>query len=222
MAKKNQTQQSPELSQRVATYSALASAAMLASPAASAALTIWDVNKTLGATAFFEAASFNSAFSIGFASHGYSEGRGARYFWGSNGNLSFINSNSSTFCNNPARLGNGIAVGSAIPSSQSGAWAHAHSGQGAGHDIQFDWAPGDQGFMGIRFDNGNGFNYGWVDITMNADESVTVNRWALEDQPDTPAITGGGAVPEPGTGALLALLAMGATGLRRRRQSAAV
>jgi hypothetical protein len=217
MEKTKKTQPSPELSRRVATYSALASAAMLASPAADAALQIWPVNQTLSPAAFFESASFNGAFSIGFASSGSNESRGDRYFWGPNNNLSFISS--STL--DGARLSSGVAVSASVPASQSG-WQHAESTQNTNNDLHYDWHPGDQGYLGIRFNNGAGdYNYGWVDVTMNADESVTINRWALDDVAGTPAITPG-AVPEPGTGALLALLAMGATGLRRRRQSAAV
>ncbi len=217
MAKTEKTQQGPELSRRVATYSALASAAMLASPAADAAVQIWNVNQTLGPAAFTEAASFNGAFSIGFASSGTNLSVSDRYFWGPNNNLSFIDDGG----NNPTRLGGGIVVGSAIPGSQTGAWSHATSSQTSSHDIQGAWQPDDQGFMGIRFDDNGNYHYGWVDMTMNPDGTVTVNRWALDDVAGTP-VTTPGAVPEPGSGAMLALLALGAAGLRRRRQSAAV
>ncbi len=214
----SKTEQRPELGRRVATYSALASAAILASPAADAAVHIWDVNQTISPAAFFEAASFNGAFSIGFASSAGSEGPLDRYFWGPSNNLSFINS--SYFANDPARLGAGIVVGSAIPGSQTGHWYRASSAQVASHDIQYQWAPGDQGFAGIRFGYGSAYYYGWVDMTMNPDETVTVNRWALDDVADAPVTTGASPVPEPGSGAMLALLALGAAGLRRRRQSA--
>lgn len=217
MAKKNPTQQSPELGRRLATYSALASAAMLASPAADAAVQIWNVNQTLGPAAFFESASFNALFSIGFASSGTNLSVSDRYFWGPNNNLSFIDDGG----NNPTRLGGGIVVSSVVPGSQTGAWSHARSSQTSSHDIQGAWTPGDQGFAGIRFDDNGNYHYGWVDITMNPDETVTVNRWALDDAAGAP-VTTPGAVPEPGTGAMLALLALGAAGLRRRRQSAAV
>jgi hypothetical protein len=223
MAKTKKTQQSPELTRRVATYSALASAAILAGPAADAALHVWDVNQTLGPAAFFESASFSGAFSIGFASSGTNGSPSDRYFWGPNNNLSFINSSSpaTATCNEPARLGNGIVVGSAVPGSQSGNWRRAVSSQTSSNDIQASWSPGDQGYMGIRFVNGLDHNYGWVDMTMNPDGTVTVNRWALEDTVGA-SVTTPGAVPEPGSGAMLALLAMGAVGLRRRRQTAAV
>jgi hypothetical protein len=231
MAKKK-TQAGLELTRRVATYSALASAAMLASPAADAALQIWNVNQTISPASFGEQASFNAAFQIFFASSGGGPSNlRDRYFWGPGNNLSFVNNGTSTFTsggityssvgNDPARLPSGVVVGPVIPGSQTGTWLRATSTNNTDNDIQGEWSPGDHGYMGIRFDDNGNYNYGWVDMTMNPDGTVTVNRWALEDTVGA-SVTTPGAVPEPGTGALLALLAMGATGLRRRRQSAAV
>lgn len=66
-------------------------------------------------------------------------------------------------------------------------------------------------------------NYGWLDITLGVDESgnlaLTINRWAYESDPGTAAQIPGGN-PVPGVGGLLGL-AMGAAGVRRRRERVA-
>lgn len=81
-----------------------------------------------------------------------------------------------------------------------------------------NWNPAPQsGFIGFRFQNeanGNQIHYGWAQIVTTSTTSRTLVAYAYED------VAGGtitvGAVPTPGS---LALLAVGAAGLvgRRRR-----
>lgn len=65
--------------------------------------------------------------------------------------------------------------------------------------------------------------YGWVDLTLGQDEAgkltLTINRWAYESDAGTAAQVPGGN-PVPGVGGLLAL-AMGAAGIRGRRERVA-
>jgi len=66
-------------------------------------------------------------------------------------------------------------------------------------------------------------NYGWFDLTLGEDESgnlsLTINRWAYESDPGIAAQIPG-ENPVPGVGGLLGL-AMGAAGVRRRRERVA-
>ncbi|MCP4836331.1 MAG: hypothetical protein GY895_16370 [Phycisphaera sp.] len=66
-------------------------------------------------------------------------------------------------------------------------------------------------------------NYGWFDLTIGKDESgnllLTINRWAYESDPGIAAQIPGDN-PVPGVGGLLGL-AMGAAGVRRRRERVA-
>ena len=65
--------------------------------------------------------------------------------------------------------------------------------------------------------------FGWVDLTIGEDENgkltLTINRWAYESDPMASAQIPGGN-PVPGVGGLLGL-AMGAAGVRRRRERVA-
>ena len=70
-----------------------------------------------------------------------------------------------------------------------------------------------RGFIGIRFAAAGNTHYGWVDLTVGEAEGIIFHGAAFEDTPDT-AIEAG-AIPEPGS---LALLAVGAAGLMGRRR----
>ena len=66
-------------------------------------------------------------------------------------------------------------------------------------------------------------NYGWFDLTLGEDESgnlsLTINRWAYQSDPGIAAQIPA-ENPVPGVGGLLGL-AMGAAGVRRRRERVA-
>ncbi len=78
-----------------------------------------------------------------------------------------------------------------------------------------------EGFLAVRWDDGNGLSYGWIRVDMNGapENSFTVVDYAFAD-PGESLMVGEGVIPEPGS---LAGLALGATGLAawRRRRAAA-
>jgi len=82
-------------------------------------------------------------------------------------------------------------------------------------------APGTFAFVGFRFNAADGTHFGYLRLAVNAGiidfDNVGAMRAAYESTPNTAIMTG--AVPEPGTMALLALGAAGVLGavVKRRR-----
>lgn len=79
-----------------------------------------------------------------------------------------------------------------------------------------------EGYIGIEFDNGGNTHYGWVAVNLtspsaeNLQLDITAYAWENVAGQGISA----GAVPEPSTYALgLGLLALGAAGIRARRQA---
>ncbi len=138
------------------------------------------------------------------------------------------------FASDPARLATGSPIGAGA------SWYPMTSGLGWAHDVAAsrftsffaarnaytytrfgDWEPDLRGFMGFRFtrDGGANYHYGWLDVEADLfGLTLTVHGWGFEAEPNRPI--GAGDVPAPGVGGL-ALLAMGAAGIRRHRREAA-
>jgi hypothetical protein len=84
-----------------------------------------------------------------------------------------------------------------------------------------EFAPGDTGYLGLRFTIGTETHYGWANISLNTDYTVELNTLGYESDADTAARISA-AVPDQGSS--LALLAIGAAGiaaLRSRQRKAA-
>jgi hypothetical protein len=85
------------------------------------------------------------------------------------------------------------------------------------------WLAAGTGYVGFRFNDGGGFQYGWARIKMDSGaplNNFTLVSYAYGDL-GTPVVAGQTAVPEPGS---LGLLAIGAAGVllwRRQRAKAA-
>jgi hypothetical protein len=121
-------------------------------------------------------------------------------------------------------LSSGISVtaGMAFPSSEIEVMDIIGNGSG-----NFS-PPPVSGYLALRFGAGPAYNYGWMDITLDAynsgGDTIVINGIAVESTPNTAIVTGdtgaggGGssAVPEPGTLGLLVLGATGLAALRRR------
>ena len=72
---------------------------------------------------------------------------------------------------------------------------------------------GTRGYVGLRYGSGTDWNYGWADISYNADQSLTLHRFANE----TTLNLGIQPVPESGAGVAGALVA-GALGAWKARE----
>jgi len=84
------------------------------------------------------------------------------------------------------------------------------------------WDNGLTAFAGFRFSNASGVHYGWVRALVEENSNdITVFDYAYDDTPDTAIAAGAGAVPEPGTMALLLVGACGFVARRRRAVSGA-
>ena len=72
--------------------------------------------------------------------------------------------------------------------------------------------PGEQTYLGARFDLGGGWQYAWIGVYVGADYVLDAFAWGYETEPGVPIAAG---APEPGS---LALLAFGAVGVVARRR----
>jgi len=94
--------------------------------------------------------------------------------------------------------------------SISGEWSFSSGGE-------FN---GTTGYMGFAFDAGEGLRYGWMSLTginNNGYLRLTVNEWAYDTEGN--GLAAGSLTPLPAPGGL-AVLALGAVGLRQRRRRA--
>lgn len=76
--------------------------------------------------------------------------------------------------------------------------------------IGSNMAEGVENYLGIRFDLGFGWQYGWIGV-VRTQHLVDTFAWGYETEPGVPIAAG---APEPGS---LALLAFGAVGVTARR-----
>ena len=86
------------------------------------------------------------------------------------------------------------------------------------------WGPATTGFLGLEFMIGTDLHFGWANITVNPDASVTLNALGHESVPNAAAHAELPARGVPDQGSSLALLATGAAGLlafRRYQRKAA-
>ena len=201
---------------------------------ATADLMIWNVGQALpqissGASTSQDlvlTATFNTAFQINFFGTSTSSNSSSadQVFWSPNNNLSLINFYTSGL-NDPAIWTGTVNIGANAlngVASNNGYtehfWYGATNSHTTSNDIQNNIFSGETGAFAIRFNDGGDYHYGWVEVSMDTAGIITVDRWALESTANTSAeYSPAGSTPVPGIGGLAAL-AMGAAGVRSRRQ----
>jgi hypothetical protein len=149
----------------------------------------------------------------GFSIHGPVSGM----FAGSKAVMAHTSMGAAVTYKYPFKLGAGANI-AAQPflANNPGSFATLAFGPAAGNSL---WGSPGTGFIGFKFNNGSGVEYGWVRLTMNGTtgNSFTLVDYAWGDH-GTPIVTG--QIPEAGSLGLLALGAAGLLAWRRQRAKA--
>ncbi len=113
---------------------------------------------------------------------------------------------------NPAYFGDGATIGSASGYQSPGA-GYTDLGPTFGN-----WTAGEHGYLGLTIGGtGGAADYGYAEITLNDDYSITLVSMAYNDVPGS-SITTVASAPEPSTLALVGLAAVGGFIVRWRRR----
>lgn len=126
-----------------------------------------------------------------------------------------------------AALGAGFVIGNSTSNDSSTSWFGSDDG-GTLIQILYPSIAGEfyqsRAFIGIEFEMSDGVHYGWLEIEgatpsmenhLLGDNSLIIHGWAYESNPGVGIVAG--AIPEPSSGILLILGAIGVWTIRKRK-----
>ncbi|MEZ7968467.1 MAG: PEP-CTERM sorting domain-containing protein [Rubritalea sp.] len=223
-------QKKTSIAKRMSAYSTIAAATAVAGGTANAAEIIWDVTDITSGS-FAEGTSVmalhmtdGSAFNGLGPANPASEGDFALFSGDFRGfptaglhaqDTLYVYSASSAY---NVRSGVPLTLGASV---SAGLGFDSFATATATIDFGLNLSVGETAFFGLTFDLGGNTHYGWAQISNSAPNKYVLHGFGYNDQADASSVTSDtvDAVPDPSS---LALLALGATGLmRRRRQKAA-
>lgn len=105
-----------------------------------------------------------------------------------------------------------LALGTTIDGSLNLGSNYSRINRSGINDAQ--WAPGTTGYIGVEFNTNTSPLFGWVQLSYNLDQSITVHDFAYESSGG--AI--GAGIPEPATTVALAGLLAGSAALYAKRR----
>lgn len=140
--------------------------------------------------------------------------RSSQAWFGGNGQWTGPNSVS------PYTVGAGTEIGAGTSFTEYGEDAYSGVSEDSmgSKTTQAGLAYGGSGYFGFKINEGGSTYYGWVNVTLNADSTMTYNRIALNETAGESVFAG--AVPEP-TGLSLAGIGLAAVVFRRCRRASA-
>jgi hypothetical protein len=87
-----------------------------------------------------------------------------------------------------SKIYSGSDIGSGFFTANGRLGRHRSYTGGTGYNYDYysgPWLRNDNGYLGVRFNDGSGTHYGWAEISVDSNYGITLQRFAYETQPDT-------------------------------------
>ena len=184
----------------------------------------WDIDG--GGTAEFNLSTFSFFGSFSMSINNAAVSNGANFVIGAGGttddilNLGPVSGGGSRADIGPT-LAPAYAFGGSSYFNRNLLYVTASLGNATFDSNAIGFTDGVAGFIGFKFVNDTTLqtNYGWASLTIDlGNPSLSINEWAYDNMGNPIHVGDTGRIPEPSGLGGLALLALGAAGVRRRKQ----